>query len=78
MLGFSLSKYDDFLLRGSILVSKLLKHGYSSLKLQTTIGKFDGRHTDLVHKLDISVSYMLNGSLTVIYDWFPVIWVLGF
>ena len=32
----------------SILVSKLLKQGYSSRKLQTTFRKFYGRHTDLV------------------------------
>ena len=58
------SKYEDFLLRGSILVSKLLKQGYSSRKLQTTFRKFYGRHTDLVHKFDTSVSHMLNGMFT--------------
>ena len=31
----------------SIHWSKLLKQGYSSWKLQTTVRKFDGRHTDL-------------------------------
>ena len=31
----------------SIHWSKLLKQGYSSQKLQTTVRKFDGRHTDL-------------------------------
>ena len=45
----------DFLFRGSILVSKLLKQGYSSHKLQTG---FIG----------------MVCSLTVTYDWFPVIW----
>ena len=34
------SKYENLLFRGSILVSKLLKQGYSSRKLQTTFRKF--------------------------------------
>ena len=54
-------KYEDFLFRGSILVSKLLKQGYSSRKLQTTFRIFYGRHTDLVHTFDTFVSRMLNG-----------------
>ena len=49
------SKYEDFLFRGSILISKLLK---------TTFRKFYGRHTDLVHKFDTSVLHMLNGLFT--------------
>ena len=36
------SKYEDFLFKGSILVSKLLRQGYSSQKLQTTFRKFCG------------------------------------
>ena len=40
-------KYEDFLFRGSSLLSKLLKQGYSSRKLQNTFRKFYGRHTDL-------------------------------
>ena len=55
------SKYEDFLFRGSILVSKLLKQGYSS---QTTFRKFYGHHTDLVHKLHTSVSHMFNDLFT--------------
>ena len=39
------SKYEDFLFRGSIRVSKLLKQGYSSRKLFGN--SMDGRHTDL-------------------------------
>ena len=49
---------------GSILVSKLLKQGYSSQKNQTTFRKFNGRHTDLIHKFDTSVQHMLNGHFT--------------
>ena len=55
------SKYEDFLLRGSILISKLLKQEYSSRKLQTTLRKLYGRHTDHVNKCDTSVSHMLKG-----------------
>ena len=51
------SKYEDFLFRGSILVSKLLQQGYSS---RTTFRKLYGRHTDLVHKFGTSVSHMFN------------------
>ena len=43
------SKYEDFLFRGSILVSKLMKKGYSSQKLQTTFRKCYGLYTDLIH-----------------------------
>ena len=39
------SKYEDFLFRGSILVSKLLKQG--SQKIQSTFRKFYDRHTNL-------------------------------
>ena len=56
------TKYEDFLFRGSILLSKLLKQGYSSRKLQTTFRKFEnGRHTDIVHQFDAS---MLKGLFT--------------
>ena len=51
------SIYEDFLFRGSILNSMLLEQGYSSRKLQTTFRKFYGRHTDLVHKFDTSLSH---------------------
>ena len=34
------SKYEDFLLRGFILVSKLLNQGYSSWKLHLLFGMF--------------------------------------
>ena len=54
------SRYD-FLYRGSILTSKLLKQGYSVEKLKTAFRKFYGRHSDLVGKYNISVSHMLQG-----------------
>ena len=63
------SKYEDIMFRGSILVSKLLKQGYSSQKLQTTFWKFYGRHTYLVYKFDTSVSHMLKGLFTNCDTW---------
>ena len=47
------------------MVSKLLKQGYSSQKLQTTFRKYYSPHTDLVHTFDTSVSHMLNGLFTI-------------
>ena len=58
------SKYEDFLFSGSILVSMLLKQGYSSRKLQTAFRKFYGRHTDPVHNLLTLLCHMLNGLFT--------------
>ena len=49
------SKHEDFLFRGSILVSKFLKQGYSLRTFLTTFRKFYGRHTYLVQKFDTSV-----------------------
>ena len=54
------SKYEEYLFRESILVIKLLRHGYSSQKLQTTFRKFYDRHTDFVNKFDTSLSHMLK------------------
>ena len=51
------SKYEDFLFRRSILVSKLLSQGYYSRKLQTNFRKLYGRHAYHVHKFSISVSH---------------------
>ena len=42
------SKYDDFMFKGSILVSKLLSQGFSSYRRQTTLRKLYGRHMNLV------------------------------
>ena len=39
----------------------VIETGIFSRKLQTTIRKCYGRHTDLVNKFDTSVSLMLNG-----------------
>ena len=58
------SKYEDFLFRGSVLVSKFLQQGYSSRKHQTTFRKFYGRHIDSVHKFDTCVAHMWNGLFT--------------
>ena len=57
------SKYNYFLFRGSILVSKLLKQRYSSRKLQIFRTLY-GSDIDLVRKRDTSVSHMLKGLFT--------------
>ena len=54
------SKYEDFLFTGSILVSKLLKQGYSS---QTTFRKFYRPCSQIWH-LCFTYNYMLNGLFT--------------
>ena len=68
------SKYEDFMCRGSILVSKLLKQGYSSRKHQTTFRKWYGRHKTLLANLTLLCHICWRVcSPTVTYDWFPVI-----
>ena len=63
----------------SILVSKLLKQGYSSWKLQTTFRKFYDRHSlNLIEieDADLNVSFRFStdyGSLQVSYG----IWQFG-
>ena len=52
------SEYQDFIYRGSQLVSKLLQQGYVLARLITTFKKFYGRHHDLVDKYDKPMSRM--------------------
>ena len=68
------SKYEDILFRGYILVSKLLKQGYSARKLQTTFRKFMVVIQTLFTNLTplCHICWMIC-SLTVTYDWFPVV-----
>ena len=61
-----------FLFGGSILISKLLKQGFSTQKLETTFINLYGPHTDLIHKFYTSVLHMLKALLSQLtYDWFP-------
>ena len=76
MLGFvqNMKIFCPEIFRGSILAIKLLRLGYSTRKLHATFMKCYGRHTDMVHECDTSVSHMLKVcSPTVPYDWLPVV-----
>ena len=70
------SKYEYFLLRGSILVSKSLKrdilHGNFRLLFGNYMVVIQTLFTNLTPLCHI---YWMVCSLTVTYDWFPVIWV---
>ena len=59
-------RYDDFLFKGSILVSRLLRRDilHGNFRLHVRFMKLYGRHTDLVHTFDTSVSHMLKGLFT--------------
>ena len=50
--------YQDFLDRGLLLTRKLLNQGFLLVKLKSSLGKFYGRHHDLVDRYGISVSQM--------------------
>jgi hypothetical protein len=50
--------YQDFLDRGLLLTRKLLKQGFLLVMLKSSLGKFYGRHHDLVDRYEISVSQM--------------------
>ena len=54
------SAYSDFLVRSRLLTSKLLGQGYNRFKLITTFKKFDGRHSDLIGKFQLSVTHMVT------------------
>ena len=45
-------------------IRRLVNRDILSRKLQTTFRKFYGHHADFVHKVDTSVSRMLNGLFT--------------
>ena len=54
------SSYHDFLVRGNLLTSKLLRQGYQSLKLKIAFKKFYGRHHELTEKYNMSVSQIIT------------------
>ena len=54
------SGYLDFLLRGKLLTSKLLRQGYKSYKLSNAFRKFYGRHHELIDKYNMSVSHIIT------------------
>ena len=57
------TQYSDFLERTQLLTQKLLKHGYVVPRLKPSLQNFYGRHHNLVHRYDISISQMTMGHL---------------
>ena len=50
------SNYQDFMERGKVLTTKLLRQGYQKTKLVATLKKFCGRHHDLVNSNNVAVN----------------------
>jgi len=52
------NRYDDFLDKAQLPTLKLLKQGYVSPKLNSSLRKSDGHHHDLVDCYKISISQL--------------------
>ena len=52
-------KYQDFVDRGKLLISKLLAHGYRRAKLLSTVKRLFGKHHDFVDPFNVAVSKLL-------------------
>ena len=57
------SKYVEFIERGILLSQKLLRQGYESIKLRSSLKKFYGRHHELIVHYDKSVSEIISDIL---------------
>ena len=57
------SKYIDFVERGILLSQKLLRQGYESIKLRSSLKKFYGRHHELIGHYDKRVSEIISDIL---------------
>ena len=55
--------YDDFSLRHSILASRLVSQGYSTVRLMSTFKKFYARYENLISKYNHPVSVMISDSI---------------
>ena len=55
--------YEDFQVRHSLLVLKLLRQGFSQSRLVRSFQKFYGRYGDLISKYDKSVTQMMRDSI---------------
>ena len=66
------SKYEDFLFRGFILVLELLKQGYipHGLHFGNSMVAIQTLFTNVTPRCHIC---LMICSLTVTYDWFPVV-----
>ena len=63
--------YECFILRARGLSSKLLKQGYLVKRLKSSFRKFYGRYGDLIRQYEVSLSQMLNDTLTLDQQWLP-------
>ena len=54
------SNYQDYMVRGKVLTTKLLSQGYQKTKLVATPKKFCGRHHDLVNPYNVAVSRIVS------------------
>ena len=54
------SKYVDFVERGILLSQKLLRQGFESIKLRSSLKQFYGRHHELIGHYDKSVSEIIS------------------
>ena len=54
------STYEQFLKRGKLLTSKLMKQEYQQSRLKSSFRKFYGRYNDLVSKYNLSLNEMLT------------------
>ena len=57
------SKYVEFVERGIMLSQKLLRQGYESIKLRSSLKKFYSRHHELIGHYDKRVSEILSDIL---------------
>ena len=55
--------YQDFLDRGLLLTRKVLKQGFISVNLNSSLRKFNDRHHDMVNRYGISVSQITTDIL---------------
>ena len=54
------SNYQDFIERGKLLNTKLLRQGYQKMKLVAIFKNFYGRHHDLVKPYNVAVSRIVS------------------
>ena len=57
------SKYVDFVERGTLLSQKLVKQGYESIKVRSSLKKFYSRHHELICHYDKSGSEIISDIL---------------
>ena len=58
------SKYVDFVERGILFSQKLLRQGYESIKLRSSLKKVYGRHAEMIVHYDKKVSKLISDILS--------------